>query len=38
LTLQVYPGGHMFYSSDEARQRLFADAQKFFALEIGAGN
>ena len=30
LTLQVYPGGHMFYSNDEARQRFFEDARTFF--------
>jgi carboxypeptidase C (cathepsin A) len=30
LTLQVYPGGHMFYSSDEARRRFFEDARTFF--------
>ena len=31
LTVRVYPGGHMFYLKDAARQRFFEDARTFFA-------
>jgi carboxypeptidase C (cathepsin A) len=31
LMLRVYPGGHMFYTSDAARQQFFEDARSFFA-------
>jgi carboxypeptidase C (cathepsin A) len=37
LTLKVYPGGHMFYTNEEARRRFFEDAQQFFATLAGAG-
>jgi carboxypeptidase C (cathepsin A) len=37
LTLKVYPGGHMFYTNEEARRRFFEDAQQFFPTLAGAG-
>jgi carboxypeptidase C (cathepsin A) len=30
VTLQPYPGGHMFYTWDDSRQQWFADIQAFY--------
>jgi carboxypeptidase C (cathepsin A) len=36
LSLQVYEGGHMFYTNPEARQRFYKDAQQFFTSPAAA--
>lgn len=34
--LKVYPGGHMFYTVEEARRNFTADAKEFFATRKGS--
>jgi len=34
--LQLYPGGHMFYVSDEARQSFTTDMRAFFGVRRGS--
>jgi carboxypeptidase C (cathepsin A) len=34
LTLSHYPGGHMFYTWDESRQRWFAEMQAFYQAAL----
>lgn len=33
LQFKVYPGGHMFYSRDESRKMLHADAEALFKAQ-----